>query len=207
MKRLLLLVLALLTVSLMANAQIGFGGGAHAGVAFSSFPEGVKDFYGTGFGFGGHGDLSVGKYFTGRLSLDYGIFSSDKDKIKGLLAQANGVPAANLELSGLNISDFAIMLNGMGKLPTGSIVTPYALVGLGIHIMNISDGKVTYQGQEYPVQTGLASQTKFALNFGAGSEFSLGMAKLFFDVKYVIVMTEGKSTGIIPLTVGVTFGG
>jgi hypothetical protein len=207
MKKISLLVLALCIVSVISNAQVSFGGGAQAGIAFSSFPKGISDYYGMGFGFGGHGDLNFGKYFTGRLNVDYSMFSSDKDKLKSQLAQANNVQASALDLSGLNISDFGIMLNGLGKLPTGTMVTPYAIVGVGIHIMNISDGKVTYQGQEFPVQTGLGSQTKFGLNFGAGSEFSLGMAKLYFDVKYVIIFTEGNSSGIIPLTFGVTFGG
>jgi opacity protein-like surface antigen len=153
--------------------------------------------------FGAHGDLNVLKYFSGRFSLDYSIYASNKDKI----LQAVAAPGVQATITGLNVNVFSISLNGLGKIPTGSMVTPYGLLGFGIHILSISDGKAEYQGQTFNLTTGLGSQTKFGLNFGAGSEFAVGALKLFFEFKYVLVFTEGSSTGLIPLVVGVTVGG
>jgi opacity protein-like surface antigen len=140
--------------------------------------------------------------------LDYNVFSSNKSKLKDLIAQQNPqVQASSIDISGLNISIFGITLNGIGKLPTGSAFTPYGILGFGIHILGISDGTASANGQSTPISTGVANQTKFGLNFGAGSEFALGITKLFFEVKYVLIFTEGNSTGHVPILVGVSFGG
>lgn len=204
-------IILLLLGSTNAQAQLSFGGGPHAGFSFSSFPKAVKDFYGIGIGFGAHGDLNIVKFVTVRLNFDYHIFASDKDKLlpANLVDQfGNPIPKSDLSISGLNAKAFGITANGIGKLPTGSPFTPYAVVGFGIHILNISDGTLTYKPatQSFPIQTGLGSETKFGLDFGAGSEFAIGpKLKLFMDVKYVIIFTSNESTGHIPLTVGATF--
>jgi hypothetical protein len=44
------------------------------------------------------------------------------------------------------------------------------------------------------------------MNFGAGAEFKLAVVRLFFEFKYVLVFTDGSSTGLIPLVVGASFG-
>lgn len=197
-----ILAFALLFAASLTRSEVKFGGGGHAGFGFSSFPQGVSDYYGTGFLFGAHGDLTIMKYVGARLNLDYSVYASNKDKIIQALA-----PGTQATLSGLNANAFSITMNGLGKIPTGSALTPYGLFGFGIHILSISDGKAEVQGQTYEIKTGLDSQTKFGLNFGAGTEFALSAVKLFFEFKYVLIFTEGSSTGLIPLVFGVTFGG
>lgn len=204
-------VVVLMSILILSHArsEVRFAGGAHAGIGFSSFPQGVSDFYGTGFLFGAHGDVDIMKYVGMRLNVDYSIYASNKDKLKQgfSVTDPNGNPITDYTISGLNVNAFSITANGLGKIPTGSVVTPYGLFGLGIHILSISDGKLEVQGQSLDIKTGLGSQTKFGLNFGAGAEFALHPVKLFFDFKYVLILTEGSSTGLIPLTVGVSFGG
>lgn len=208
MKLVLAVLLAILIVTNVSPAQMSFSGGAQGGLSISSFPTGISDFYGIGYGFGGHADLNIMKYFSARLNLDYDIFPSSKDKLKDLVAQQNpGIPASSIDITGLNISVFGITLNGIGKLPTASALTPYGILGLGLHILSISDGTASAQGQSATIQTGVASQTKFGLNFGAGSEFAVGKVKLFLEVKYVMIFTDDKNTSHVPVTVGVTFGG
>jgi opacity protein-like surface antigen len=201
-------------------AQIKFGGGAQAGLSFSSLPKPANEFYGLGFGGGVHADLTLLKFLGIRFNVDYHSFPMDKDKFKNILAQAftvGGAPANGSQITyeGSTVSIVGITLNGLGKIPTGSGVTPYAILGLGLHISSASDAKVQYQGIG-DITTDLAnlgvlektkSETDFGLNFGAGSEFKLGPASIYFEVKYVLIMSKGSSSGHIPIIVGVTFGG
>ncbi len=209
-KQSLFLIAMLLMIGVVnsSNAQLSFGGGAHTGLSFAAFPKAIKDFYGMGIGFGAQGDMNIIKYIAIRLNFDYHSFASDKEKIKQLLAAQNGVNAGDLDVSGLNASIVGITVNGLGKIPTGSMVTPYGVIGFGIHIASASDFKVKYQGQDQNVGlTGLGSDTNFGINFGAGAEFKLAAIKLYADFKYVLVFSKGESTGHLPFTVGVSLGG
>jgi opacity protein-like surface antigen len=208
MKNILITLCCIVLVTSLATAQLSFGGGAHVGFAFSSFPTAVKDYYGSGFLFGGHGELNIIKYVTVRLNLDYVSFTSDKTKIAQALATKYNVQASDIVFSGLNTSDFSIFVNGLGKIPIqGSPVTPYGLLGFGLNFLSGSDGTFTYQGTP---QTALTlkgeSSTKFGLNFGGGSEYAIAKAmKLILEFKYVIVFTEGSSTSYFPIVLGATF--
>jgi opacity protein-like surface antigen len=214
MKRIAVVGILVMFGSGISFGQLTFGGGASAGVGFSSFQKEISDYFGFGYQFGAHGDMNINKYVTVRLNFDYNIFPSNKDKFIDMVA-ANAkdefgnpiaINKADVSISGLNASIFAIGIDGIGKLPTKSAFTPYAIIGFGLHIMSLSDGKVSYKGQEVaqitkPVET----QTKFGIRFGAGTEFQLSkLAELYFDVKYVIVFTKESSNGYIPLTFGVT---
>jgi opacity protein-like surface antigen len=214
MKRIAVLGILVMVVSGVSFGQLTFGGGASAGLAFASFQKEISDYYGFGFTFGGHGDMNINKYVSVRLNFDYNIFPSNKDKFIDMVA-ANAVdefgnPVAlnksDISISGLNVSVFAIAIDGIGKLPTKSAFTPYAIIGFGLHILSLSDGKVTYKGQEAAqIKPGVESQTKFGLRVGAGTEFQLSkLAEIYFDVKYVIVFTKESSNGFLPLTFGVT---
>ena len=218
-----------------------YGGGAQFGLAFSTFKKPAGDLYGTGLVFGGHGDLNISRYFGVRLSFDYVTFGADNDKLKGVAADAS-VKAVEDYLGGhLNAQDNAfvratvksadgarvkapsIFIAGLGKLPTGSMVTPYALLGFGITFMGTSDMNFVTDGVRVQNgQTGqivqlipagnqsvtIDSQTKFSMQFGAGGEFAMSkLIKLFFEVKYSIIFTEGGSNSYLPLVIGVTFGG
>jgi len=216
MKRSLLVAILLLFCIGAASAQMQFGGGAQAGIDFASFPKPIDQIYGTGYGFGGHGDLLIMKYLGVRLSIDYRTFSSDKGKLAAAYASLftfNGVQAdpSQTSVTGLNTSDLSFMLSGIGRLPTGSIVTPYALLGLGLHVVSASNPTISYQGQDITQQLlqqqiimNPTSATKFGIHFGAGGELSLGMVKLFLEVKYVVVFTQNNSTSFIPIEVGIT---
>lgn len=206
MKRILAVVAVVLLMAGTASAQFSFGGGGHLGISLAAFPEGLKDYYGMGFGGGLHADGNLAKFLTVRFNVDYHTFGFDDKKFEEEVARANGVNATDLEFTGWRANIIGLTLNGIGKIPTRSMVTPYGLVGLGMHLMSMSDPKMTYQGQDVSPNLGLAkgeSQTKFGLNFGAGAEFSFGKAKITFEVKYVMIFTEGKNTNHIPITIGV----
>jgi opacity protein-like surface antigen len=207
MKRLVLYTAIVLLAAYPAKSQVSFGGGGQLGISIAMFPDPLKDYYGMGLGFGGHADANLLKFLTVRLNLDYYTFGFDNKKLTDALAQQNGVPAADLTMEGLRLSNFAITINGLGKIPLRGIVTPYGILGFGLNMMTASDPKVSLRGQDVTAQAGLGkseSQTKFGLNFGAGSEFQLGKIKLFFEIKYAIIFTEGKNTSHLPITFGVS---
>jgi opacity protein-like surface antigen len=218
MRRLLVLLVGTVLLAGSARAQVTFSGGPHAGIALSAFPDLVSqatapntlsDAYGLGYVFGAHGDVGFAEYLSGRLSLDYSLYPADKDKFKeGYTDQAgNPLPASDFNVEGGTVSFFSITVNGLGKIPTGSSVTPYGLLGFGMHIVTPSDVKTTYTPTNQQIEYMSEGETKFGVNFGAGVEFDLGSVNLFGEIKYVIVFTSEKSTGLIPVVVGVSFGG
>jgi opacity protein-like surface antigen len=207
MKRLGICVALVLVATNLSVGQISFGGGGQLGISIAMFPDPLKDYYGMGFGFGGHGDANIMKYLTLRLNLDYYTFGFDNKKLADLIAQQSGLAAGSVTMEGLRFSDFVIGVNGLGKIPLRGMVTPYGILGFNLNMISASDPKVTYQGQDVTTQAGLGkteSTTKFGLNFGAGSEFQLGKIKLFFEIKYCIIFTEGTNTSHLPITFGVS---
>lgn len=213
MKHVLWIGILLVAATSLSSAQVGGGVGVHTGISISSFDKPVKDYYGLGFGFGAHGDLNVGKYFTGRLMFDYHMFGVDDKKIVDQIAAANNVPSSDLKMEGWTVNVVAITLNGIGKIPTGSPVTPYALAGLGMHFLSQSDPKLTYQGQDYTNQVFAKpeSRTKFGINFGAGSEFSIAKrVVLGLDFRYVLIFSKDEAkqeenNSHMPITVSATY--
>ena len=211
MKRLVLVILAVVlasSVSLSRDAKFGIG--LQGGASVSAFQDLIKDFYGVGFNGGVHFDIDIIPAFSARFNADYHSFGSDKDKLKAAVAAEVGVPAASIDnLSGGNVNVISVTLNAMGKIPTRSSVVPYALFGVGIHNISLSDITGSAQGQSGTVSAddiGFKEGTKFGLNFGVGSEFQMKTVVIFIQAGYTIVFTEDESNGAIPIIVGVTFG-
>ena len=198
-------VLLLMMAAVSSQAQIQFGGGAHAGLAFSSFAEPTSELYGVGFGGGASADLTIMKYLALRLDVDYHSFPSDKEKLKNkfTVTDALGRPV-DFSVAGANLSIIDVTLNAVGKLPTKSVVTPYGVIGMGMHFGSGSDFTLVSGGQTLLTQP-VESKSNFGLNFGAGSEFRAGVSKLFIEAQYVLIFAEGGNAGFIPVTVGVVF--
>jgi opacity protein-like surface antigen len=207
-------VLALLVLFVVAApAQVKFGAGVHAGMSFAMFPKPSDEYYGFGWGFGAQGDVSLMKYLTLRLNFDYHMFASDKSAFK--FYDQNGAPVTGISVDGATAGIIGITVNGLGKLPLGT-VTPYALLGFGIHMMSVSDLEWSYQGQSGSVSMA-DSETDFGINFGAGAEFAISkQVTLFGEVKYVLIFSSeetnaqtgqktGGTTGHLPITFGVTY--
>jgi opacity protein-like surface antigen len=191
------------------DAQIKFGAGPEVGIAFSSVPKPLNDYYGSGFGFGVHGDVDIIKYFAVALNLDYRMFPLDKTKLGDQLAMANGVNPGSVTVSGLTVSDFSIMVNGVGKIPLDGPVTPYGVAGLGMHFTSSSDPTVTYNGQDVTALAGFGkgtSESNFGIDFGAGAEVKVTKTVgVFLDFRYILVFSTGENTSFMPITAGATF--
>ena len=212
-KNMILAVVVLVSVQ-VSDAQMTFGGGAHVGMAGWGSPkykwEGDPanqeiSLFGTGFTFGGHGDMNINKYFTERFSIDYSMFAADNDAIKQLFVRANPNADPNLiAFDGNDASVFSISLNSIGKLPVGGGFSAYALLGIGVHMASFSEPKVTYQGTPQPNASSsvkIENKTGFAVNFGLGLEYKLKFMKLFLDIQY----TAASGSGFLPITIGASF--
>jgi outer membrane protein with beta-barrel domain len=77
---------------------------------------------------------------------------------------------------------------------TAGKAAPYVLAGIGFQ-----NGKSSLSGAE--------GSTKFAWNAGAGVGVQAGGFGLFLEGRFLSVRTEGSSTNLIPITVGVRLGG
>ena len=77
-------------------------------------------------------------------------------------------------------------------------VRPYLLGGVGFYNVKGEVGDVEFDGV-----------TDFAYNFGAGIRFGGGGGRMSFFVegRYISIQTEGSSTGFIPISVGIRWGG
>lgn len=199
---LLVLACALLLSAGSSYGQMKFGVGPHVGISFSSFPKPLNEVYGTGFNFGAQGEMELMKYVGIRLGLDYGMFSSDKAKFN----YTNGGQAIpSSDISGLNVGMFSITASGLGKLPLQGGVTPYGILGFGLHISSVSDLVVKSNGQDYTMLKG-DSTTKFGMHFGAGTEYKINKnIGIFGEFKFIIIFTEGSSTSVFPLMFGANF--
>lgn len=186
-------------------AEVRFGGGGHSGISISSFGKAAGELYGIGFGGGVHADLQLLRPLVIRLSADYYLFPSDKSRLKDRFTVSDpfGRPV-DFQVEGLNTSTIGITLNGIGRLPVSPTVTPYGLIGFGLHTTSASDLKITSGGREL-LNSKSQSETDFGLAFGAGSEFRLGRTTLFVDVRYTLIFASGETIGHFPITLGISF--
>lgn len=92
---------------------------------------------------------------------------------------------------------FGGMAGGQFMIGSGpSPVKPYILAEVGV--VNV---KVTAPG-------GFSdSESKFAFAPGVGLQFGLGSMNAFVEAKYLSVQTSSSSTNMIPILVGLRFGG
>ncbi len=74
---------------------------------------------------------------------------------------------------------------------------PYLLGGVGFQ-----NGKADLDGV-----SGEQSETEFAFNFGAGVTIAVGRIKVFAEGRWLSIRTEGEAVNLIPLTIGLRFGG
>lgn len=106
---------------------------------------------------------------------------------------------ADLSRYGLNgVDGSATLLGGMANivlpLHTQSAFKPYLLGGVGIY-----NTKIDITG------LGNASSSDLAINVGAGYDFMMGSKKLFTEIRYVSIQTDGSSLTTLPIVIGIRF--
>jgi opacity protein-like surface antigen len=209
MKRASLLVALLLPAIMQSHAQVPsinpFSIGIHGGIAVLNFPDPLKQVYGTGYGGGVHVDISLPVLFAIRLSGDYTSFGIDADKYKSLLPATFGGAVSDFSVDGGRVAILSFTANGKYSPLPLPIVSPYLTAGVGTATISISDltvkqGATTLAGFPSP-----PSQTKFLINVGAGVDLNLVAVKLFAEARYAWILTDGSTTGYLPVVVGINF--
>ena len=209
MKRLALLSLFSILVTSLAFSDGLFSFGVHGNFANLDVAEPLHRAYGTGFGFGLHGDYHLG-VATVRVSGDYIGFGADHDFYTTLIYDAVVADYPDLlrqdvqVTGGGTISIISIGVNGKYGFPQTAL-SPYLLAGVGLGILSVSTINATLQDAPIAVDTGLPNQTRFMVNLGGGADFPVGSATLFVEARYTWIFTQNEKTAYIPVTLGVTF--
>ena len=205
MKRLSLVLVCLVLVSMQSFAGGPVSFGLQATGASLNVPEPFKSVYGFGYGGGAHLDINLPLLFSIRVAADYTTYSPDRDKFKGVLAaQAPGSIASGFETDGGRFNIFSVSANGkLALLPT-PVVSPYITAGVGIGSISASDITVKYLGQTLGTAPSPGTETKSSVNFGAGVDLTL-VVTLYLEAKYTIIFTDGESSSFVSVSLGITF--
>jgi opacity protein-like surface antigen len=206
-------VVGLLLLAAVATAQplapsVAFG--VHGNISLASLPgpdvqgsDALKEVYGTGLGGGVHFDVHFIMIGV-RLSADYVHFAPDNDKYQQSLANLIGTAASRFSVDGGGINMFSVSANiKWGLLPI-PIVTPYVTGGIGLARLNVDAAKVKLDGIETKGYAGFESETKTAFNLGVGVDIKIGIT-LFVEARYTWVLTDPKTSTLVPVAIGITF--
>ncbi|MGH7562632.1 MAG: outer membrane beta-barrel protein [Gemmatimonadales bacterium] len=148
----------------------------------------------------------------GGVSVASGTFNDQSETgftlhvVAGISGGARGLIGGRVNGSWARHSDKA----GDGKTrfigAMGDIVISPGTPGSGARLYFL--GGAGFQGIKEEVLGVSATETKFAVNFGGGllvrAASNLGLS---FEARYLSVRTEGNSTNMIPVTLGLRFGG
>jgi len=185
----------------LTNVNIGIQDNVN-GVDISSE---LQKIYGLGYGGGIHFDISL-PIISFRLSGDYVRLTPDIDQFRSLLTPFVGATIAqSINVDGGNINVIFGQANLKFNLLPLPVISVYLTGGAGIVNLEVSEAKISASGtQVYTLPSD--SQTKASLNAGAGVDISLGGISLFGEARVTWILTEGKTTTMVPIgTVGITF--
>jgi hypothetical protein len=77
-------------------------------------------------------------------------------------------------------------------------IRPYLIGGVGLYNGKVGGDNIIGDPE---------SETDFGINGGAGFDFAAGSVSLFVEGRFHNIFTEGESTNLIPITVGIRLGG
>ncbi len=161
MKRLLLTIMLLISITTLSTAQSKFGTGINAGIALPNGDFG--DVYNLGFGGGASLTYDLAQEWQLLASAGYYRFSFNDDLFNDFLKSIGVNETVDVEAP---LSLIPIMVGGRYFFTQGEF-KPYATAVVGIHIMSVSAEDVKISGQTYDVNT-TETQTKGAWGIGLG---------------------------------------
>ena len=184
--------------------------GVHANFTNANFPgpavggsDALKDVYGSGFGGGAHLDVNT-MIMSIRFSGDYLRFSPDNSKYQAALANYIGVAASQFSVDGGGITYWSLTANAKLPILPLPVISPYITGGIGFGIVSVDDAKILQNNVETKQFPGFSSESKTAFNLGAGVDLNIGIT-LFLEVRYTWVMTDPKTSTLVPVSIGITF--
>lgn len=161
-----------------------------------------------------HGSLGYGKMFEdsapdGGIGFGVGIIYPLQDlpiavgadlgyQMFGKEERSFSVPGATAKAEA-KMSSIPITGRAYYMFPSGDNLNLYGVAGLGFYNMRWSaDATASAEGFSFAISES-GSETEFGLNGGLGARFGDPDAQLTFgfELKYHMVMTEGKNTNVI----------
>lgn len=201
MKRIVLILAVLLLFAASTSAQdqikpaIYVGGG----LGMPMGPDGFKDYWGMGMGFGGGVGLGFTPYLEVIGKFYFNQFPFDGDK---LLSDA-GVTGVTIDGFDFRALEFGADVKYIFGADGGAPFKPYGIVGLGMANIKFTDITVTGDGDTLVLPLGGASATKFMLNGGVGFDYMFSPKMgLWVDARYATILTEGDAFSYFPIRGG-----
>jgi opacity protein-like surface antigen len=188
----------------LANAQVSLGWGVHGEAAQVDIGGALSSVYGWGYGGGAHVDVDL-MMISLRFSGDYTSIAPDQDKYRNEVATLLGTTANSYTIDGGNLRFLSASANVQWKILPLPIVSPYLTGGVGTMRISTSDLTVKYQGNAIGGFPNMGTQTKSAINLGAGVNLRMAGISLFVEGRYTWILTDGEKTGYVPISIGITF--
>ena len=170
-----------------------------AGLNSTSAPDAFKDYHKLGY----HAEGGIGFNAAPFIQI------VGKVGINTIAKDWNFVPGLSDVLQGGNVKVLTFGLDARTSIGAPAVpIKPFGFIGGGyakvseddIALSSIATGVI----EDY-YSNGLADQTKFYYNIGAGLEFGGGPFSFFFQAKYTSIATEGGSIKYIPVSFGIKF--
>lgn len=198
MKKLLFVFIVLVAFAASAGAQnqikpVFYAGG---GMSMPLGPTAYKDFWKMGISFGGGIGIQINPKveIIGRVFYTTNSFNEDE------------IPST-ITLDGGKLKFLAFGVDGkymFAKSESGTGFVPYFITGVGMTNAKLEETTVSGGGYIFPFPE--VSETKMALNIGAGFDYMFSpKAGLWLDGRLEMVMTEGDSFVMLPFRAGLKF--
>lgn len=205
------LALSLIGSSVFAQRTPGtYSIGAFGGVAMPQGPKEFKDYFKSGYGFGGEVKYNVNPKISLAGSFSMVSFGIKEDAI----TDGFDMDGAKVTIDGGGVKVNAIQANVLYYLmPAGSATELYAIGGAGYYMQKMESPdkvEVEVEGEKYDITDMFDmgsedSENDLGVQFGLGMDLPLGSMNLFFEGKYHIVFTEDESTKLLTVMAGLRF--
>jgi len=206
-------VLVCLLPLTMVSAQRTAGSfsiGGFGGIGLPMGPEGFKDYFNMGIGFGGKVKFNFTEMTGISASFTYQPFKIDMDIVTDVFAAAAGaIPGMEVDITGGNPKVYIIAAHLVQYITApDAAVGLYLKAGGGMYRFGFDDVtvKMTYMGStvETTEEIGV-SENKMGFNGGLGFEMSMSSNMwLFFEGLFHYVFTEVEKTSFITAMAGIS---
>ncbi|MEE9443468.1 MAG: outer membrane beta-barrel protein [candidate division Zixibacteria bacterium] len=207
MKKAILGMVVFVIFATTGMAQTKMSGYIGGGLGVPMSPSGFTDEHNMGPNFmGGLGfELSPSLELVCRVG--YNMFPINEDAIMTELeAELGPLPGVSIDGGTFKVLAFGADLKvNFQSSGDEANMAPFIVLGLGMASTSFSDVTVSLGGMGITVPVD-ASETNFALNFGAGFNYMFSPSTgLFVDGRYCIILTEDESVSYLPIRAGLKF--
>ena len=215
MRHLLALASLLCFVGVSAAAPLGpsapkVGFGVHGNFTRGDLPgpaidgaKALENGYGPGWGGGAHLDLGL-PGLSLRLSGDYLKYAMDEGRFRASYADVFAQAVDRLSVQGGELAIRSVSANAkVGVMPL-PVLRPYFTGGVGLAWLSVAEARTSIAGEPGKTFPATTQNGKRSYNVGAGADLTVGI-KLFVEVRYEWILTEGQKSTYVPVALGVTF--